>query len=107
VTHFEDFDRRKAEGAARAEEAARSSRGEGWDASLDPSGRFPVPDEERRLREALFGLNRTLPANYLELVNAPVPPLEEGGRERLAIMQLARVRDVVWQLGVDLYGWSE
>lgn len=85
MSHFEEFDHRKAVAAARADT------GEERDASLDETGRFPLQEEERRLREALWALNRTI-----------VPDMPETHEARIR-----RIRDGVWELGVELYGWSE
>lgn len=51
----------------------------------------PVGDDERRLREALYALNRA------------IEPDGEGD----AFDRLRRVRDKVFSLGVELYGWSD
>jgi hypothetical protein len=98
VSHFEEFDRRKAEGAARdygdltPEEQAAWKREVGITetAAGFTLGEPQVSDEERRLREALFGLNRAL------------DPDGEGD----AFDRLRRARDEVWSLGAELYGWS-
>lgn len=86
MTHFEDFDKRKAVSAAKAET------GEGRDASLDVTGRFPLQEEERRLLEALWAINRAI-----------LDPDEPHGH----FDRLKRTRDEVWDLGVDLYGWTD
>jgi hypothetical protein len=67
----------------------REGDGEGFDSSLDETGRFSVSEDERRLREALFALNRAIDPS-------------RDDQERLV-----RVRDEAWELGVELYGWTD
>lgn len=67
--------------------------GEGHDPSLDDSGKLPVKDEERLLKEALFALNRAI-----------VDDQTVAGGQGFGVVW---VRDEIWVLGERLYGWSD
>lgn len=51
-------------------------------------------EEERELREALYALNRGLLRDHLDSDDSRV-------------VRIRRIRDEVWALGHELYGWSE
>jgi hypothetical protein len=56
----------------------------------------PMTAEERTLKEALWALNRARPLD----IDMDDP---QACRRAETILE---VRDRVWQLGVDLYGWE-
>ena len=83
MTHFEDFDRRKTQ--------------------------TRVSEDERRLRDALYALNQALPVESTRIEDYIDEFLGDDNDEFAArnLRRLVRVRDEVFELGRELYGWTD
>lgn len=65
---------------------------------LDPMNVPPeddAPEDEKRLKEALYALNRA------------IMPDDESFTGPTRNARLERIRDEVWDLGRGLYGWTD